>query len=119
MMNAIEAIAAERSRQIVREGYDESHDDGHEDGEIALAAALYATPIRLYEHKPRAACQMFMDPWPWEQRFDKRPYDGNVVLPNSVMTYEDRRLQLVKAGALIVAEIERLDRAHTSAQGTK
>lgn len=111
-MTAIDEVAAERIRQISIEGYDAAHDDEHDKGEIALAAALYATPIRLYEHRQRATGEMFMDPWPWEQEFDRRPYVGNMVQANSIMKPPDRRRQLVKAAALIVAEIERLDRAN-------
>lgn len=39
---AIERIAAERTRQIEREGYTPEHDDTHDGGELALAAACYA-----------------------------------------------------------------------------
>jgi hypothetical protein len=41
-MNGIEAIAAERRRQIEAEGWSAAHDDQHVNGELAGAAAAYA-----------------------------------------------------------------------------
>lgn len=76
-------ISAERWRQINEEGWSPEHDDDHDKGELANAAACYAIgdPMGL---------------WPWELSWFK---------------LGDRRRNLVKAGALIIAEIERLDRA--------
>jgi hypothetical protein len=49
---------------------------------------------------------MLKDPWPWEEKFDKRPRNGNVILfPRDPKT---RIELLVKAGALIAAEIDNL-----------
>lgn len=106
-------IAAERVRQIVSEGNTPDWDDEeHGEGGLALAAACYATPILLYRQEPDLANAVtFQDPWPWAERHDKRPADGNVILPNSKLTALARRRQLVIAAALLVAEIERLDRA--------
>jgi hypothetical protein len=81
---AIEDIANERQRQIEAEGWTPEHDDQHSSGELADAAACYA------RGKQMSAV------WPWDEKWWK---------PGP-----DRRRQLVKAGALIVAEIERLDR---------
>lgn len=83
-------IAAERRRQIEAESWTPEHDDEHVEGQIALAAAAYAvaatgTPLT------------WADPlWPWSR--------------DSWKPSAPRRM-LVKSGALIVAEIERLDRA--------
>ncbi len=102
-------IADERKRQIEKEGYDAKHDAEHGDGSLALAAALYATPVRLYERDDFAAGVSFRDPWPWENG-DGRPYPnrGNVVAPNHTLSAAKRIRQLEKAGALIAAEIDRL-----------
>jgi hypothetical protein len=92
-MSAIDDIAAERKRQIEVEGWTPEHDDGHIDGELAVAAACYAVDPR-----PLAAAAMseiFMRLWPRNTAWWKST---------------TRRRDLVKAGALIVAEIERLDR---------
>ena len=42
-MNGIVQIAGERARQIVEEGYTLDHDKEHAYGELAAAAAVYAT----------------------------------------------------------------------------
>jgi hypothetical protein len=75
-------LVNERVRQISEKGYTHQHDDEHSYGEIALAAADYAMP----DQYPDAAS--------WAFQKSQKP----------------RREQLVKAGALIIAEIERLDR---------
>lgn len=97
-MTAIEDIAAERQRQITVEGWTAEHDDTHRSGEMADAAACYAmrpgargtftgsSPERL----------IWQRLWPWSKDWWKP---------------KDRRRDLIRAAALIVAEIERLDRA--------
>ena len=85
---ASELIVAERIRQVRSEDWDESHDDNHTFGELARAAACYAMPPDIGMRTER---------WPWDFGFWK-------PTPN------DRIRELVKAGALIVAEIERLQR---------
>lgn len=96
-MNAIDDIAAERKRQIEVEGWTTAHDDEHGNAEMTFAAGAYAIAADL----PNRAEQL----WPWDMNWWK---------PSS------RRRNLVKAGALIVAEIERLDRCaidrHANAQ---
>lgn len=83
--HAMEEIAEERERQISEEGITARHDDEHVDGSLALAAAAYAIHFR------HAAGLL----WPWERESWK---------PGT------RRRNLVKAAALIVAELERLER---------
>lgn len=80
-----ELIAAERERQVAAEGWTPQHDAGHADGVLARAAACYAIPARLRR----------LDLWPWESRYWKPSPD-------------DRVRELVKAGALLAAEIDRL-----------
>lgn len=112
-MTGAEMIAAERERQTSKLGWTAGHDDQHDNGELALAAVCYATPVPLYERKERAASVAFMDPWPWEQWEDHRAYGAvaNHILtdPNSLPS-ERRIKDLVRAGALIAAEIDRLIR---------
>jgi hypothetical protein len=88
-MTAIEDVVAERRRQVEVETWTPSHDDRHTCGELAAAAACYATPAR--SRSP----QLLEWLWPFDPVWWK---EG------------DRRRELVKAGALIVAEIERMDR---------
>lgn len=78
-------VLAERKRQIEEERWTPEHDDEHADGELAIAAAHYAafdTGANVYD-------DLEIQEW---------------LKPGS------HRENLVKAGALILAEIERLDR---------
>lgn len=103
-------VLNERHRQITAEGFDTVHDDEHTDGSLAIAAACYASPHRIYVKRDYADSVTFLDPWPWDQRWDRRPYEGNTVRSNGSKGEKHRRKLLVKAGALILAEIERIDR---------
>lgn len=87
----IELIADERKRQIEVEGWTPEHDALHKNGELADAAACYAGLTRR-DHK-----FSFRVPNSWPFRiFDWKP------------TPNDRVRELVKAGALIAAEIDRI-----------
>lgn len=102
--SAIEDIAAERQRQIETEGWTPEHDDVHADGgELSRAAACYAAHASAFQRVTvDLTAYRTADParhdygWPWSSSWWK---------PSTP------RRDLVKAGALIVAEIERLDRA--------
>jgi len=113
-MSAIEEIAAERQRQVEAEGWTPEHDDTHCDGSLALAAALYATPRPLFDVQKGANGIQWRDPWPWHtEHIYSRYGDGDPAyyLPDGDKRKKhDRRRQLVISAALIVAEIERLDR---------
>lgn len=89
---AAEDVLAERSRQVNTEGWAPVRDDGYTEGELALAAACYAGQARIRYPTPGEPPPM----WPWASTWWKPT---------------DHRRNLVKAGALILAEIERLDRA--------
>jgi hypothetical protein len=95
-------VLAERQRQISAEGWTPEHDDEHGGGEMARAAATYA----LYDHGVPGATTLEngVRLWPWDWRWLK---------PKSA------RANLVRSGALIVAEIERLDRAAHRAAATE
>jgi hypothetical protein len=95
-----EMIAEERKRQIEVEGWTAQHDqDEHYDGQLAEAAAYYAfTPEqRIWTDKMLAGTNggMGSSVWPWEPKWFKP-------------TPDDRIKELTKAGALIAAEIDRL-----------
>jgi hypothetical protein len=92
-MTGIELIAAERRRQIEAEGWTPEHDDAHRNNELARAAAAYALPDDYRD----------CDHWPWNDSWKPTP--------------DDRIRELVKAGALIVAEIDRLQRAAPTPEG--
>jgi hypothetical protein len=83
-------VLAERARQVGAEGWKPEHDDTHELGELAHAAACYAA------NNPYIKWLSGGNVWPYG--WEWKPKGGD-------------RKRLVKAGALILAEIERLDRA--------
>lgn len=91
-MTGAEMIAAERQRQIDAEGWTPDHDDEHEGMEMTSAACCYAKaalhPERYAGRTPTR--------WPWEWDWWK---------PSA-----DPTRNLVKAGALLAAEIDRLQR---------
>lgn len=105
MTDAIKAIAAERKRQVEQEGWTHKHDDNHSDGSLAQAAACYANPMTI-NVRPETTYSNDIHPNDDEQMPIGWPYcwDSYWWRPTN------RRRDLVKAGALIVAEIERLDR---------
>lgn len=116
--SGIDLITAERDRQINREGWTPEHDDEHADGELAMAASCYAAPRRIYVQRQSVDAVHFEEPWPWEHRWDKRfalgerkENPGNMLPRIETLTEADRIDLLVKAGALIAAEIDRLQRA--------
>lgn len=96
-------IIAERQRQISEEGWTPEHDDKYNDFQLALAAAGYAQNVADYAGEycqPNSSIDWTDAPepeaWPWSPVWWKP---------------SNPRRDLVKAGALILAEIERLDRA--------
>lgn len=109
-MAGIDLIREERVRQVTQEGWTPEHDEQHEDGELALAACCYASPEPLFiQRRPNH----FDDPWPdwWDYQWDKRQRDEDEeLIPNEQLPTAQRIRNLVKAGALIAAEIDRLDR---------
>ncbi len=86
------AIAGERRRQVEIEGWTPDHDDKHGGTQLAGAAASYVLASIDHWAGKTAAGQF----WPWSA---------------SCWKPRDRRSNLVRAGALIAAEIDRLDRA--------
>jgi hypothetical protein len=85
-------IGHERNRQILHEGWHASHDDQHADQEMLTAAILYAASCFSDARRHLVNIR-----WPWDEEWDKRDK-------------HDTRRKLVIAGALIAAEIDRLDR---------
>lgn len=90
--DAARDVIAERQRQMSVEGWTPEHDDEHADRELALAAIVYTESAVGYH----ASCP---DTWPWSPKWFK---------PTTP------RRDLVKAAALILAEIERIDRVASS-----
>lgn len=85
--SGVDLIAAERTRQIVKEGFDAFQDAGYRDGELLRGAICYAD-FELQETKKPP------ENWPLSIEWWK---------PST-----DPVRNLVKAGALIAAEIDRI-----------
>lgn len=91
LTKAARDVVVERERQQSVEGWTPEHDDQHKDGEIAGAAACYALTSITHWARQVTIARM----WPWASEWWKP---------------KNPRYDLVRAGALILAEIERLDR---------
>lgn len=88
--SAAKDVLTERERQKQVEGWTPEHDDMYAFGELRKAAVCYALNDRFLGNV------LNPDWWPWPNQWWKPASD---------------RRNLVKAAALILAEIERLDRA--------
>lgn len=126
MKSGVELIAEERQRQIEKEGWSGAHDNSHDLMQLTGAAGCYlANAINKFysedikKHEKKARFQYHYEPelnflvnsgdrgdrtldkggwkdgWPWEEKWDKRKK-------------HDKLKSLVIAGALIAAEIDRL-----------
>jgi len=96
-------IMEERARQISHERYDEGHDDSHDPGELVAAGAAYAINAadQLHPASQGDAHNAMPQIWPWSEQCWKP---------------KEPRRDLVRAAALILAEIEKLDRAEKSGE---
>lgn len=92
-------VISERARQIEKEGFSPGHDDGYTKQQLSVAAACYALVDYDPEDKTpwlkRTANMVVVHLWPWSATWWKP---------------RGRRWNLVRAAALLVAEIERIDR---------
>ncbi len=90
-------IHIERSRQKMVEGWTPEHDDEHTDGSLVHAARSYLTIYNFPTALSASADTADGVGWPWAHEWWK-PSDDPIK-------------NLVRAGALIAAEIDRLQRA--------
>ena len=107
MTAATDMIAAERERQIEELGYTQDHDAEHDEADLAFAAVCYAAPVPVYlfryVEQPAQPGQgqggsvQWVEPWPlgWARPERAADRDGRID-------------ELVKAGALIAAELDRM-----------
>ena len=105
MKTGVQIISEERARHFMQENWTAKHDDAHAKGELAVAAACYA--LTQYEIRRSTVCHhgvprdrfttIIDHLWPFEREWWKP-------------TPRNRVKQLAKAGALIAAEIDRLQR---------
>lgn len=112
MVKALQDVIAERQRQINAEGWSTEHDDEHDAGELAAAAIAYAlNAADVLNPASQGDGDYGMNPpdvWPWDAGWWK-PSGSND-------NQHGARRDLVKAAALILAEIERIDRAVAKAR---
>jgi len=94
-------IAGERVRQITEEKFSRVHDldEFHSNGELADMAAYYACTEQPKSDEFNSWSSTLRDLWPteWALKYAKK-------------FGKDRKRQLIIAGALIVAELERLEK---------
>lgn len=122
----VELILRERWSQIMEKGYTPSHDHMHQDGELVDAAICYALGgervINLHtsdggEGHVKIKRHTF---WPWDmEHFNPAapPLEDNIDVGENII--QDTIRDLTKAGALIAAEIDRLNRVLKKNSGDK
>lgn len=89
-MNGAQLIADERLAQVQRDGWTPAHDDMHRDHELLCAAQCYIIEVMDPGEAPHTG--FWPENWMWNPS-------------------EDPIRNLVRAGALIAAEIDRIKRA--------
>jgi hypothetical protein len=99
-MTGIERIIAERKRQIEKYGFTAEHDDKWKNGELTKAGICYLYPGDETLSRWKKAF------WPWDDKWWKPS-------PNNCIN------DLVKAAALIAAEIDRIQRLEGSGQNDR
>lgn len=101
MKSALGLLASERKRQIAEENWSEEQDKTYKDGQLAILASLYALPESKRTYIPKYTSDGHIKHVPLGF-----PDDFNCTFWKP--SRYDRIRELVKAGALILAEIERL-----------
>lgn len=104
-MDGVTMIAVERRQQVTDEAWYAEHDDAHDGCELALAAACYCLAAQTAAfrddaaryHKSEFGMPLGVCGW-W-------PFGNKLWKPDN-----DPIRNLVQAGALIAAEIDRLQR---------
>lgn len=109
-ISGIELMRDERRRQVQDEDFKADHDDAHTQGELGFAAGCYAFQSALPADVRNRAERAKQVPgyWPWDPREWKSAPGVDA---------KARILDLVKAGALIASEIDRLQRIRQREEG--
>lgn len=102
--NIISQIAGERVRQFTELGFDAKHDDQYRDGELGKAASFFALQGTGMKQVVKLPDRGGDTHWTWEEGKE------------TDVSLWSRRKCLVVAAALIVAEIERLERLGVEAE---
>ena len=92
-------ISAERTRQVQKEGYTPKHDAQHKNSEMAQAAAYYCVVGGVASVPDHEDVDMEMSPlYPWRWCTEGQKREGFPIPTDK---------DLIKAGALIAAELDR------------
>lgn len=98
-MTGVELIAAERERQVSELGWTAEYDDQeHHNGDLVRVAICHAAHdvVTIFERVTTSRATIYRSPWPmsWRDR----------------TTEHSRIRRMVIAGALLAAEIDRIQR---------
>ena len=104
-MISLQLIKEERKRQIESKGYDDKHDDDHDHDELINAAQCYLEHVSLKSHI--MLLQDYYDNKLKLYRDVKRPKTWPKTWPPESWNPDSPIRDLVKAAALIAAEIDR------------
>ena len=104
LVTGVELIAAERQRQIEAESWSADHDASeHQAGELAAAAVAYALAPGSRERMAPNGDPLMPEVWPWEPKWWKPKWTPRTARAGRIR-------ELAVAGALLAAEIDRLQR---------
>ncbi len=92
--NGAGLIAQERRRQIEEEGFDQKHDEQHSAVDLAVAGACYALAGVVNDPAEPIIGPVVKEYWPFAKKWWKP---------------KDDRRNLIRAGALIAAALDRLE----------
>jgi len=103
LKTGVELISLERVRQLEQKGYTNVHDSQYGRGALTNAAICYTTMAGSGDAIRKQIRDQNASPfgWPWEQQYWKPGVDD---------CSSSRIRELTIAGALIAAEIDRLQR---------
>ena len=112
MKTGIELIAEERQRQIDVEGYNEQHDSQHDFSQLTSAATTYidaailtAKSIKIgNSNEASISWHQYNEPFEWKNLKLGWPWEEESFKPTTPLK------NLIKAGALIAAAIDRLQK---------
>ena len=93
MKTGIEQIKEERERQLNELGYTLEHDQMYDSPQDMIVAACIYANLGIEEHPDHEFLHQMADAWPWDLKYFKP---------------KDQRRNLVRAGALIAAALDRL-----------
>lgn len=101
LKRAMGKLMVERLRQVDEEGYNPKHDEKHAPAELAAAAAAYAASAATVALAPDPTDALHFPAWIVQRLW---PWWRETFKPKSP------ERDLVRAGALVIAALERIER---------